>query len=443
MTMADIAIRVENLGKLYRIGASRNRHETLREQLTDAFTAPFRRLWSTIGHRPSADGGPEETIWALKDISFDVKRGEVVGIIGRNGAGKSTLLKILARITDPTRGRAEIRGRVASLLEVGTGFSGELTGRENIYLSGSILGMKRAEIDRKFDEIVEFSGVEKFIDTPVKRYSSGMGVRLAFAVAAHLEPEILLVDEVLAVGDVAFQKKCLGKMGSVVREGRTILFVSHNMAAIRGLCPRTLFLDGGRLVRDTETESAVARYLDENLVEGAVAGRGEVERKMEGVIDRRNPSIRIRRVALLDQRGDPRSSFESDEEIRVSVTYECLRVVHNLYLSVQIVDEENRAILTTIEADDPDSRHFYRRDPGVYESSCRLPPNLLGQRRFYVTLHLANATAEHLVLNKILGFAVRFKGYNDNFLWASDAFIRPQLAWKTRDIAGKPESLNE
>lgn len=441
--MADIAIRVENLGKLYHIGARRNRHETLREQLTDAFTAPFRRLWSTFGHRPSADGGPEETIWALKDVSFDVKRGEVVGIIGRNGAGKSTLLKILARITDPTEGRAEIRGRVASLLEVGTGFSGELTGRENIYLIGSILGMKRAEIDRKFDEIVEFSGVEKFIDTPVKRYSSGMGVRLKFAVAAHLEPEILLVDEVLAVGDVAFQKKCLGKMGSVVKEGRTVLFVSHNMSAIRALCPRTLFLEGGRLVLDTETKLAVARYLDENLVEGAVAGRAEVERKVEGVIDRQNPSIRIRRVALLDQRGDPRTSFESDEEIRISVTYECLRVVHNLYLSVEIVDEENRAILTTIEADDPDSRHFYRREPGVYESSCWLPPNLLGERRFYVTVGLENVKAEHLVLNQILGFDVRFKGYSDNLFAAAGTFIRPQLGWKTQQIAGEQETLYE
>lgn len=432
--MTDVAIGVHNLGKLYRIGASQNRHETLREQLTDAFAAPFRRVWSTLGQRRSADGGPEDTIWALKDVSFDVKRGEVVGIIGRNGAGKSTLLKILARITDPTEGRAEIRGRVASLLEVGTGFSGELTGRENIYLSGSILGMRRAEIDRKFDEIVEFSGVEKFIDTPLKRYSSGMGVRLAFAVAAHLEPEILLVDEVLAVGDVAFQKKCLGKMGSVVKEGRTVLFVSHSMSAIRALCPRTLYLDCGRLVLDSDTESAVAKYLDEKVIEGAVAGRGDIEPKMEGVIDRRSPSIRLHEIALLDEQGIARRLFESHEAIRVAVTYECLRVVHNLAIYVLIGDEENRALLLTMEADDPVSQRFYRRDPGLYESSCLIPTNLFGGRRYYVTVELANATVEHLVVNKILSFDVRFGGYNDNFGSDGGALIRPRLSWRTRPI---------
>src|SRR5437870_5634541 len=246
--MGDIAIRVENLGKRYRIG-SRLRSQTFREALAGVLSAPFRGVHSYLtGQRPSEC--PEETdafIWALKEVSFDVKHGEVIGIIGRNGAGKSTLLKILSRITKPTKGFAEIHGRVGSLLEVGTGFHPELTGRENIYLNGAILGIKRKDIDRRFDEILAFAEVEKFIDTPIKHYSSGMYLRLAFAVAAHLEPEILLVDEVLAVGDVAFQKKRMGKMGDVPKEGRTVLLISHNMGAITRLCNRALWLEGGRL----------------------------------------------------------------------------------------------------------------------------------------------------------------------------------------------------
>lgn len=249
--MSDIAIRVENLGKRYRIGAARERYDTLR----DALVGTFRRL-----RRRSLEDAEEREIWALKDVSFEVKRGEVLGIIGRNGAGKSTLLKILSRITEPTTGRAEIYGRVGSLLEVGTGFHPELTGRENIYLSGAILGMKKAEIDRRFDEIVEFAEIERFLDTPVKRYSSGMYVRLAFAVAAHLDPEILLVDEVLAVGDAAFQKKCLGKMGEVGKEGRTVLFVSHNMAAIETLCDRGLLLHKGFIQALGPIEQIISEY---------------------------------------------------------------------------------------------------------------------------------------------------------------------------------------
>ncbi|MBC7238149.1 MAG: ABC transporter ATP-binding protein, partial [Chloroflexi bacterium] len=233
--MTDLAIRVEQLSKRYRIGARQQTFNRLSEQVMHTLGAPLRRL-RRLGQPPP----PEETIWALKDISFEVRKGEVVGVIGRNGAGKSTLLKVLSRITEPTAGWAEIHGRVGSLLEVGTGFHPELTGRENIYLNGTILGMKKAEVERKFDEIVAFAEVEPFLDTPVKRYSSGMSVRLAFAVAAHLEPEILLVDEVLAVGDAEFQKKCLGKMGEVAREGRTVLFVSHNMGAVVRLCKRAL-----------------------------------------------------------------------------------------------------------------------------------------------------------------------------------------------------------
>ena len=252
--MNDIAIRVENLSKQYKIGV-RNRHDTLRDLLMGGLKSMFSRN----GAAPERN----DTFWALRGISFEIKQGEVAGIIGRNGAGKSTLLKILSRITEPTEGEAKIHGRVASLLEVGTGFHSELTGRENIYLNGSILGMKRAEIDHKFDEIVAFSEVERFIDTPVKRYSSGMYVRLAFAVAAHLEPEILIVDEVLAVGDIAFQKKCLGKMDAVAREGRTVLFVSHNMATMQALCQRLFLLEDGKVKLNGEPHAVISHYVSE------------------------------------------------------------------------------------------------------------------------------------------------------------------------------------
>ena len=251
--MSNIAIRVENLSKEYHLGRAQERHDTLR----DALAASFKRL----RRRPSQRANQEDILWALKDVSFEVQRGEVVGIIGRNGAGKSTLLKILSQITEPTRGRAEIHGRVGSLLEVGTGFHPELTGRENIYLNGAILGMRRAEIDRRFDEIVAFAEIERFLDTPVKRYSSGMYVRLAFAVAAHLEPEILLVDEVLAVGDAQFQKKCLGKMGEVAEQGRTVLFISHNMGAVAQLCPTSVYMQSGRMVGLDRSPIVIREYL--------------------------------------------------------------------------------------------------------------------------------------------------------------------------------------
>src|SRR5690348_14743315 len=247
---SDPVIAAEGVSKRYRLG-ERESYRALRDVLAGAFAVPWRHR-----ARPATS-----ELWALDDVSFTLGRGEVLGLIGANGAGKSTLLKVLSRITEPTRGRIVLRGRVGSLLEVGTGFHPELTGRENIMLNGTILGMRRAEIVRRFDEIVEFSGAQKFLDTPVKRYSSGMQVRLAFAVAAHLEPEILLVDEVLAVGDAEFQQKCLGKMRDVTREGRTVVFVSHNLAAVRALCPRSLVLQKGRLVFDGATEEAVHRYL--------------------------------------------------------------------------------------------------------------------------------------------------------------------------------------
>jgi lipopolysaccharide transport system ATP-binding protein len=263
--MTSIAVRTEGLGKRYRIGAPRLRHRTLREAIMSAAAAPLRNLGRLRALTSFEGAAAADTIWALRDFSFEAREGEVVGIIGRNGAGKSTLLKLLSRITEPTAGFADTYGRVGSLLEVGTGFHLELTGRDNIYLNGSILGMDRGYIDRRFDEIVEFAGIGPFLDTPVKRYSSGMYLRLAFAVAAHLELEVLIVDEVLAVGDAEFQQKCLGRMSLVAGEGRTVLFVSHDMNAIRRLCPRALILDRGRLVGDGATGEMVQRYLAYSL----------------------------------------------------------------------------------------------------------------------------------------------------------------------------------
>lgn len=282
--MTDIAIRINGVGKRYYIGAEQKNYDRFGEQVVDLFTSPFRRTVKLLRGQVSSAAELEETIWALKDLSIEIMHGEVVGVIGRNGAGKSTLLKILSQITEPTKGTVDIYGRVASLLEVGTGFHPELTGRENIYLNGAILGMRKAEIDSKFDEIVAFAEIEKFLDTPVKHYSSGMYVRLAFSVAAHLEPEILLVDEVLAVGDIAFQKKCLGKMDNVAKQGRTVLFVSHNMAIIQNICQRSILLQNGAVEADGPTSDTVNSYLKslEQYKGQDLAER--MDRKYKGVI---------------------------------------------------------------------------------------------------------------------------------------------------------------
>lgn len=263
--MSDIAIQAQGISKLYHIGGPSKNSDRLGDQLSDIFLSPLRRAGKLIRGQATGASELDQTFWALDDVSFEIKHGDVVGIVGHNGAGKSTLLKILSRITEPTRGYVDVYGRVSSLLEVGTGFHPELTGRENIFLNGAILGMLRSEIERKFDAIVDFAEIEKFLDTPVKHYSSGMYVRLAFAVAAHLEPEILLVDEVLAVGDVAFQKKCLGKMGDVSKQGRTVIFVSHNMNALQRLCPRSIWLKNGQVVAQGSTPEIIERYLSHNM----------------------------------------------------------------------------------------------------------------------------------------------------------------------------------
>jgi len=327
--MTDIAIRVEHLSKRYRIGRQEQpAYRTLRETLAEALLAPVRRVRGALNS--SHPGRPGDNyIWALRDVSFEVRRGEVVGIIGRNGAGKTTLLKILSRITEPTEGYAEIYGRVGSLLEVGTGFHPELTGRENIYLSGAILGMKKAEIDRKFDEIVAFAEIEQFLDTPVKRYSSGMYVRLAFAVAAHLEPEILLVDEVLAVGDAAFQRKCLGKMGDVAREGRTVLFVSHNMAALSRLCRYGVVLENGRSAFNGNIDDAIGYY-------GSSIEDSNQLRPLRDRNDRDGDgSLRFTNVVFRTSRGATNTLF-TGEDIAILVDYEATPPRPLRYVSVSI-----------------------------------------------------------------------------------------------------------
>jgi len=331
--MSDLALRADSLSKLYRIGRAGDsyyNYKSLREAITNVgsrITAslPFTNSRSVNGNVDSAH------IWALQDVSFEVRTGDVIGVIGRNGAGKSTLLKILSRITQPTGGSVEIRGRVGSLLEVGTGFHPELTGRENIYLNGAILGMKKAEIKRKFDEMVAFSGIEKFLDTPVKFYSTGMHVRLAFSVAAHLEPEILLVDEVLAVGDAAFQKKCLGKMSNVAREGRTVLLVSHNMQAIWGLTKRTLVLEKGQLVFEGETPSAVSHY---RSLWQSVANHEYVDaRKSTGV----------RRAKVITS--EPNQTHRFGERLKFEFEVSFKEKPKSGVFTFQVVDEEKRPVM--------------------------------------------------------------------------------------------------
>lgn len=322
--MGNLAIRVDDLSKQYRIGLG-ERHDTLRDQIMAGLGSMFRANGngSTFGHHSES----ANILWALKNVSFEIKHGEVVGFIGRNGAGKSTLLKILSRITEPTGGRVKIYGHVGSLLEVGTGFHSELTGRENVYLNGAILGMTKREIDRKFDEILDFSEVEKFIDTPVKRYSSGMQVRLAFAVAAHLEPEILLVDEVLAVGDASFQKKCLGKMDEVAKRGRTVLFVSHDMLAVKNLCGRAILIESGHVAADDSSETVIENYFGRLWTSGPVALDQRADRKGD-------QRLRFLGCQVLDRSGSEKiTPVSTGEDFDLALRYEsklgkCLKNVH-------------------------------------------------------------------------------------------------------------------
>jgi lipopolysaccharide transport system ATP-binding protein len=370
-------------------------------------------------------------IWSLRDISFEITEGEVVGIIGRNGAGKSTLLKILSRITQPTSGRAEIYGRVGSLLEVGTGFHPELTGRENIFLNGAILGMKKAEIERKFEEIVAFAEVEKFIDTPVKRYSSGMYVRLAFAVAAHLEPEILIVDEVLAVGDLAFQKKCLGRMEDVAKEGRTVLFVSHSMSTIKSLCSRGLLLDNGRVVCEGNVDEVVSAYLR--------AGTDEIART--GLIPGDAPRMystdeaRLRSVQLTDRSGNAVSQLFLGQPFRVVVTFDVLKEIREGVLEVGIVALDGTHVTHTsnIDGGEPPIRLPKGRHTVTLDFDVALLPR---QYTFLLGIHHFNGTTVDWI-ERALDFTVLRVAENggDNYRWPSvRGYVRPVTRWNAPEL---------
>ena len=377
-------IRVEKLGKRYRIGLAPRRYQTLSENIMTTLGAPLRMLRRV--QVPKSDGA--DTIWALRDVSFDVEQWQVLGIVGRNGAGKSTLLKLLSRITEPTEGTLTIRGRVGSLLEVGTGFHAELTGRENIFLNGAILGMKRSEIARNFDEIVAFSEVEQFIDTPVKRYSSGMYLRLAFAVAAHLEPEILVVDEVLAVGDAEFQRKCLGKMGDVAEQGRTVLFVSHNMSAILRLTHETIVLEKGRMVMRAPTLQAVDYYLSsgyENMGE-------RVWRDEE--IPLASAPFRPLAIRLRDRRGQVVDTIRSTEPFTVEIEYELTSPITGLRVGFYLNTARAEEVLTSFDTDATEKfEHFTSRPAGHYLSRCTLPADVLNQGRYVLGV---NARSYHI-----------------------------------------------
>lgn len=416
--MSEPIIKVENLGKKYQLG-KRKSYYALRDELANPLT------W--FKKEKTAD------LWALRNINFKVSPGERVGVIGRNGAGKSTLLKALSQITPPTTGKIKMRGRVASLLEVGTGFHPELTGRENIYLNGAILGMSRKEINQKFDEIVAFSEIEKFLDTPVKRYSSGMYVRLAFAVAAHLEPEILLIDEVLAVGDAGFQKKCLGKMAEVGREGRTILFVSHNMGAISNLCSRTIYLDHGKIKFDGKTDKCIAKYII-----GAGSHDGQVMWKNYKTAPG-NENVKLKYVKILSNSQVTGNVF-IDKDIVIEIGYWSLKQDAQLASSIHLKDSSGT--LTFASANFPsaclsrDEWYGRARPKGLYRSTCTIPANFLNDTQYSLDVGVSNLKNEfEFNLTDIISFQVVDSGaMKKEYMGHWGGAIRPKLLWTTELI---------
>jgi lipopolysaccharide transport system ATP-binding protein len=427
--MSNNAIRVEHLSKDYRIGTRQQAYRTLRETVSEAMTAPFRRMRKLWQGEASGAAELHETYWALRDVSFEIQRGEVVGLIGRNGAGKSTLLKILSQITEPATGQVTMYGRVGSLLEVGTGFHGELTGRENIYLNGAILGMKRREIMQRFDEIVDFAEVEQFIDTPVKHYSSGMYLRLAFAVAAHLEPEILLVDEVLAVGDARFQRKCLQKMQDVGQEGRTVIFVSHNMPAITRLCQRALLLEYGQLQHDGPAPQVVGAYLNLGL------GTSAVREWPEPVVRSNADIVRVCAVRVRAQDSSLTDVVDIRQPVGLEMEYEVVQEGYVLMPHFHLLNEEGIHIFSVNDTD-PVWRQR-SRPAGRYVSTAWIPGNFLAEGMLFVDAALTTLdpdihqfTERQAVVFQVVdtpegdaargGWAGRMKGV-----------VRPLLQWQT------------
>jgi lipopolysaccharide transport system ATP-binding protein len=426
-SMTDKAIEVQNLSKRYIIGHQAVKGDGLRHAMENALRAPL--TWMRPSYR--RNGATREEFWALRDVNLEIRAGEVVGIIGRNGAGKSTLLKILSRITEPTQGRIHIRGRVASLLEVGTGFHPELTGRENIFLNGAILGMNRVEIKRKFDEIVAFSGVEKFIDTPVKRFSSGMYVRLAFAVAAHLEPEILVVDEVLAVGDAEFQKKCLEKMDDVGHSGRTILFVSHNMQAITRLCSRCILLENGKVRMDGHSHRVASAYLSSGFGTSAVREWTNLS-KAPG-----DDVVRLCAVRVRTEAGELADSFDIRKPIGIELEYQVLQSGHVFHPHFGLINEDGVCLFVAQDVD-PQWRG-QDRPVGRYVSTGWIPGNLLaeGPMSVWVTIMTLNpettrADAQDSVLFRVVDCLEARDTARGDYPRPIPGVLRPMLRWETR-----------
>jgi lipopolysaccharide transport system ATP-binding protein len=434
--MSDIAIRVENLGKLYRIGEAQ-RYKALRDTLSYALYAPLRAAASWLngqnGHGHTNGSSPNSYIWSLKNVSFDIKKGEIVGIIGRNGAGKSTLLKILSRITKPTEGYVRMHGRVGSLLEVGTGFHPELTGRENIYLNGAILGMTRVEIGRKFDEILAFAEIEKFIDTPVKFYSSGMYVRLAFAVAAHLEPDIMLVDEVLAVGDLAFQKKCLGKMEDVTQQGRTVLFVSHNMGAIKSLCSRAIVLDGGCITCDGRVDQAVDGYYA-LLAGGGKPGTGLIPDDVPRLWN--TSEARFRSVQLRDVSGTEIAQLYYGQPFRVELTFDVFAHIPEAVIEVGIATLDGTRVTYSSNIDDAKPPARFSR--GRYNLTVDMNVVLL-PRHYTIDLGIHHRSGRTIDwVERTLDFTVLSvpETGGDYYPWPAHVrgYVRPATHWHVESM---------
>jgi lipopolysaccharide transport system ATP-binding protein len=416
--MSAPAISAKNLSKQYTLG-ERWAHDTFRDHLV-------RNLQRVT--RGRHEGPRHETIWALRDVSFEVAHGDVIGIIGSNGAGKSTLLKILTRITPPSSGHAEIRGRVGSLLEVGTGFfHPELTGRENLYLSGAILGMKKNEIDRKRDDIVAFAGVERFIDTPVKRYSTGMNLRLAFAVAAHLDQEILFVDEVLAVGDAEFQRKCLGKMGQISREGRTIIFVSHSMAAITHLCSRALWLKAGRVAADGPSAEVVTAYLASGLVARSVWRNSELDRSTD-------TGLRLTGARVLSAEDEPTALIGFRSPFKIEIAYEVLRPLRDPSIIARVVDSIGTNLWTAYDTEPGRWSGGSVREPGRYVSVCAVPPHLLAPGPYRVDLGARTPEGILCEHDAALTFEISEVGYAVPPGATPRGVIAPRLEWEVRRV---------
>jgi len=418
--MTDVAVRTVGLGKMYSIGSERESYRTLRDTLVHAAKRPLERI-----RHPGAATHSSTDLWALRDVDLEVNHGQALGIIGRNGSGKTTLLKVLSHITEPTEGRVEIRGRVASLLEVGTGFHPELTGRENIQLNGAILGMTRAEIRRKFDEIVDFSEIGRFLDTPVKRYSSGMYVRLAFAVAAHLEPEILIVDEVLAVGDAGFQKKCLGKMEDVAGGGRTVLFVSHNMQAITSLCDRAIQIEAGQVVNSGSADVIVAEYLAQQADTGASAnwdsGKGPGDEE-----------ARLVSVQVLDDANAIAPFVSTNAPFHVRMEIDLARVQQALTIGFDLTASDGAVVMRSYHTDGPPDR-WPQLHAGRNSLVCTIPAGLLNDGQYFVMPRVSIYCVRWIVrADSVVSFEVhRDPGLSPYAIGSRPGAIAPTLEWRT------------